>query len=207
MMYLSGAVRAELEGRRPDLGFMVTPEMGNAVDLTASTWAADNGCFTHPERFDLERYLGWLAARPPHTCLFATAPDVVGDAKATLERSAPVLPRLRALGYRAALVAQDGLEALPVPWDSFDVLFIGGSTAWKLSDAALELVREAKRRGKWVHVGRVNSYRRLRLFTDAGADSADGTFLAFGPSANLPRLEAWLNRLQSQPSLLHGRYA
>ena len=85
-----------------------------------------------------------------------------GDAAATLTRSAPFLPAIRALGYPAALVAQDGLEDLDVPWDDFDVLFIGGSTEWKLGPHARALAAEAKARGKGVHMGRVNSQRRRR---------------------------------------------
>ena len=49
--------------------------------------------------------------------------------------------------YLAALVAQDGLECCVIPWDAFDVLFVGGTTQWKLSDPAYVLVREAK--GSW----------------------------------------------------------
>lgn len=56
----------------------------------------------------------------------------------------------RVLGYKTALVAHDGLEAMSdqVDWDAFDVLFVGGSTAWKTSPEAAELIREAKARGK-----------------------------------------------------------
>lgn len=193
--YLSGAVRAELVGRRSDLGFILTPEMGNRPDLTKVAWGADNGCFAHPERFDADRYAGWLADRPPETCLFATAPDVVGDAVATLNRSLPFLRRVRELGYPAALVAQDGLERCWIPWSMFDVLFVGGSTEWKLSPAAAAIVAEAKRRGKRAHMGRVNSFKRLAYAEEIGCDSADGTFLCFAPKANLPRLESWLDRL------------
>jgi len=120
------------------------------------------------------------------------APDVVGDAEATLKRSMPWLAYIRELGFPAALVAQDGLEAMEVPWDDFDVLFIGGSTDWKLSDHAHALTLEAKRRGKWVHMGRVNSQVRLRRAALTGCDSADGTFIAFGPDVNLPRVLGWL---------------
>jgi hypothetical protein len=54
--------------------------------------------------------------------------------RATPDARVPVLPKIRALGVPAALVAQDGLEDMidKIPWDSFDVLFIGGSTAFKL---------------------------------------------------------------------------
>ena len=193
--YLSGAIRSELAGKE-NFGFIVTPQMGNAPDLTQVAWGADNGCFAHPEKFDGEKYLEWLAARPAETCLFATAPDVVGDAIATLNRSLPFFKPIRKLGYKVALVAQDGLENVKlIPWSMFDVLFIGGSTEWKLSPAAAAIVAEAKRRGKWVHMGRVNSYKRLAYAQEIGCDSADGTFLAFGPRQNLPRLEGWFERL------------
>lgn len=201
MLYLSGAVRRELYDM-PGTGLMMTPMMGNAPDLTRIPWAADTGCYSAggSREFDRDAYLRWLSQRPTSTCLFATAPDVVGDAAATWERSRDVLPAIQALGYRAALVAQDGLEH--VDWDAIDCLFVGGSTAWKLSEPAYGFVREAKRRGKWAHMGRVNSQRRLLAAALAGYDSADGTFLAFGPDTNLPRLTAWLAELQRQPSLL-----
>ena len=60
-------------------------------------------------------------------CEFAVAPDVVGDAKATLARSKPFLPVVRAMGFPAALAAQNGLTPAMVTWDEIDVLFLGGS--------------------------------------------------------------------------------
>lgn len=179
---------------------MVTPHMGNVLP-ERRYWAADTGCFARPEKHDDDAYLDWLRDRLPWAavCLFATAPDVVGDAAATLERSLPMLARIRVLGYPAALVAQDGLEAIEVPWDAFDCLFIGGTTAWKLSDHAIRLMAEAKRRGKWVHVGRVNSKRRYQWCASHGADSADGTFVAFGPDVNISRLARWLSPERQLP--------
>lgn len=201
MIYLSGVVRDGVQ--ELGAGFMVTPAMGNRIPEGA-TWAADTGCFRNPEAFDLDRYLAWLGKRDAATCLFATAPDVVGDHELTPERSLPVLPLIREAGYKAAFVAQDGATESNVPWGEFDALFIGGTTEWKLSEAAYALVAAGKRLGKWVHVGRVNSQRRLRAFTAAGADSADGTYLAFGPDRNLPKLAAWLHDLAQQPNLLRG---
>jgi hypothetical protein len=180
---------------------MLTPMMGNVVDLSRAIWAADTGCFSAPEKYDEGAYLAWLAVRPPQRCLFATAPDVVGDAEATLAKSLPVLPKIRALGYRAALVAQDGLEGMAVPWDAFDAMFIGGTTHWKLSEVAYGLAREADERGKWVHMGRVNSWRRLKAAAVSGYDSADGTYLKFGPDVLWPRLSAWMETLQRSPRL------
>lgn len=203
--YLSGAVRPELADR---IGFMHTPMMGNA-NVPGATWAADNGCFAKPEAFSWDGFTRWLAERPREDCLFATAPDVVGDAAATLAKFWPSLEHLRPTGYPVAFVAQDGSERAGYYtedlWAAFDVLFIGGSTEWKMSLEVELLIAEAKGRGKRVHVGRVNSYKRLRHFWLAGADSADGTFLAFGPEKNTPRLLSWLDRIEAEHRAGQGR--
>jgi hypothetical protein len=167
-------------------------------------WAADNGRFATPADYTDTGFLAWLATMPAESCLFATAPDVVGDAAATLALSAPMFARIRALGYPVALVAQDGLERLNIPWNDFDVLFIGGSTGWKLGEAAHELADEAKRRGKWLHMGRVNSLRRMRLAHAMGCDSVDGTFLRFGPDVLLPRLRGWIDDIETNPHIWEG---
>lgn len=182
------------------LGFIATPDQGNARPAGVA-WCADNGCYGKGYPGDA-KWLAWLQrrAKDAGSCWFATAPDVVGDAAATLARSAPFLPLIREMGYPAALVAQDGLEDLAVPWDEFDVLFIGGTTEWKLGPAAAGLIREAKDRGKRVHMGRVNSARRYRLALERGCDSVDGTFLTYGPSVLLPELLGWL-RMVDQPAL------
>lgn len=193
MLYLANASSPRVRDAMTagGVGQICTPNEGR-TPLPSVAWAADNGCFSTRYVGD-ERWLAWLGKHADHAdrCLFATAPDVVGDAQATLVRSAPHLPAIRALGYPAALVAQDGLEHLEVPWDDFDVLFVGGSTAWKLGSVAARLVAAAKTRGLWVHMGRVNSRRRWSYAEHIGCDSVDGTFLAFGPDANLPRLQVW----------------
>lgn len=192
MFYLSGTVTPTSER----LGLMLTPMMGNKPDLTNTWWAADTGCFSAPEKFRLDDYLVWLAKGPEWTCLFATAPDAVYDWPGTLRVALPALPRIRALGYPAALVVQDGATEGEIPWDEVDCIFTGGTTKWKLSEAAYELMLAAKARGKWAHMGRVNSWRRLRAAAVSGYDSADGTFLKFGPDKNRSRLDRWLSALQ-----------
>lgn len=180
---------------RSDLGMISTPKQGNKI-MDGVPWCADNGVFGKGYPGD-EDFLTWMKRRSvaASTCLFVVAPDVVGDALATLERSRPWLPIIRALGFPAALVAQDGMENMHPPWDEFDVLFIGGSTEFKLGTGARMLVAEAVARGKWVHMGRVNSRKRLHYAADIGCDSADGTYLAFGPDVNLPKLVSWLDAL------------
>jgi hypothetical protein len=177
------------------LGLIATPA-GGSPPRPGIAWCADNACYTNHYPGD-QRYLAWLAGHRQlaAACAFATAPDVVGHAAATLRRSAPMLERIRAGGYRAALVAQDGLQHLPVPWGSFDVLFLGGSTDWKLSAAAADLAGVARRHGLTVHMGRVNSLKRLRHAASIGCASVDGTYLAYGPDRNLPTLLSWLRQV------------
>jgi len=98
--------------------------------------------------------------------------------------------------------AQDGLEDLAVPWRDMDAMFIGGTTSWKLGPAAAGLAAQARRRGLWVHLGRVNSLRRMRYAQAIGCHSVDGTFLAFGPDRNLPTLLRWLGELHAPQ--VHG---
>ena len=173
------------------LGYIDTPAQGNRRPEGVK-WCADNGAYS--DKFDETKWWRFLVtnAYASKDCLFAVAPDVVGDAAATLERSLPWLPKIRSLGYPVAFVAQDGQEHLSVPWSDFDCLFIGGTTEWKLGPHARALVAEAKARDKWVHMGRVNSERRFEYARAIGCDSADGTFLTFGPDKNLPRLKTWL---------------
>lgn len=198
MLYLTGALaRSRLPAQvARGIGLMLTPQAGYrpAVALEVDAWAADNGCFSQGDQFDISRYYAWLdrMSIAQQTCLFATAPDVVADARATLARSLPILPELRRRGWRAALVGQDGLEQLIVPWEAFDCFFIGGSTAWKIAPAAARLVREARKRSKWVHMGRVNSARRLLYAAAMGCDSADGTYMRFNPSEAIARMGRWL---------------
>lgn len=180
------------------LGQIATPAAGNKV-VAGREWCADNSVFADKYPGD-EPFLAWLA-KLQHLradCRFVVAPDVVGDARATLDRSGPMLRRVRHLGFPVALAAQNGLEDLRVPWDDFDCLFIGGDTAWKLGPAARALVVQARHYGKWVHMGRVNGWGRLRLARQAGCDSVDGTYLAFGPDRNLPRLLRWLSEVNDQ---------
>lgn len=206
MIYLTGRLSVEKIGNRPDIGIMIGYRAGSLshgrTHLEKTLWAADNGCFTNP-KLDVREYLKWLKrlGKYRETCLFATAPDVVGDNKATWERSEPVLPKIRALGYPAALVAQDGIENHEIQWDTFDCLFIGGTTEWKLSGDAFSVTRQALREGKWVHMGRVNSFRRLLRARYYGCQSTDGTQLAFAPDKNLALLERWLDFINAQPLL------
>lgn len=179
------------------IGRVCTPNGGSRRG--AAVWCADNGAFS--ARFDPDRWWSWLGKQDPEGCLFVALPDVVGDWQATLDRSLPWLPRVKGLGLPVAIVLQDGCTPDTVPWDDLDAVFVGGTTDWKLGREARTLVAEAKRRGLWVHMGRVNSEKRLRYAKHIGCDSADGTYLSFGPDINLGRLMAWLRGVNDQGDL------
>jgi len=187
-----------------ELGMMCTDAEGRvpliAHDGEPVWYAADNGCYAARGNLDVDRWLTWLTglvAGREHRCLFAVAPDVfnpdLGDSMGavSLRYSAMFLCDVRALGVPVALVAQNGLTPDMVPWDDIDWIFIGGTTEWKLSRHAAVLCGAARERGKGVHMGRVNSARRWAIAEVFGCDTADGTFLAFGPDTNLPRAKAW----------------
>ena len=50
----------------------------------------------------------------------------------------------------------------------------------------------------------MNSLRRLVACQVAGYDSADGTYVKYGPDVNGPRVVGWLARLKAQPPLPLG---
>jgi hypothetical protein len=169
----------------PHLGRLVQPRSFPRVRDTAAAgipWAADNDAFNGWSDEAAQRYTRMLdAIADLNGCRFVTVPDVVADAEATaryFERWAPAVARR---GLPVALVLQDGIDTpamsrwLLRTWPRLDAVFIGGSTDFKMGDVARALVLEAKARGKWVHMGRVNTLRRVRYAASIGCDSIDGT--------------------------------
>jgi hypothetical protein len=138
-------------------------------------FAIDNGAFS---KFDSKDFLSLLKRedRRRELCRFVAVPDVVGSARRTLE----VFDHWKGIltGWHLALVAQDGQEHLPIPWQEISAIFIGGSTDWKMGPHAAACVKAAKAIGKWCHVGRVNTPGRFEYFEKLGADSIDGTGLS-----------------------------
>lgn len=202
MLYLSGGItQTLLANPRPDLGLMLSPGMGTfdskRLEVAMRWWAADNGRFAAPELWNAGDWLEWAASmrRWRDTCVFLVAPDVLRDAQATLELSVPFLPTIRQLGFKAAFVTQDGCGDELVPWDLIDCLFVGGSDEWKLGEPSYALVAKAKTLGKWTHMGRVNSLRRLIACSVSAFDSADGTYVKYGPDRRFPELCDWLDRV------------
>ncbi|MGG3456934.1 hypothetical protein, partial [Paenibacillus rhizolycopersici] len=136
----------------PNLGCLLTPRSGNSIEsMKGLPWAADNDCFNG---FDEKRFISMLEKIKNTNPLFVSSPDAVGDARKTLDMFYEWEPVIHSYGLPVALVLQDGQEKLCMPWGKCEAIFIGGTTQYKLSETVRWLVKEAKWRGKWVHMGR-----------------------------------------------------
>jgi len=102
--------------------------------------------------------------------LWIAVPDVVADAKATIEAWHAWKPAFRFLDWKQAFVVQDGMIRQDVPEDA-DIVFVGGSLEWKWSTVPAW----AGWFGRRVHVGRVNSPAKLEYLEELGVGSCDGT--------------------------------
>jgi hypothetical protein len=153
-------------------GQLQTPRRGHTN--WGGVFAIDNCAFSD---FDAERFLSLLEREKPNRdrCWWVAVPDVVGSARRTLELFRHWYPKIH---YPVALVMQDGIEDLDIPWNLIAAAFIGGTDKFKNSSEAEAVIRCAKACGKRVHVGRVNTPARWEKFLDMGVDSVDGSGLA-----------------------------
>ena len=157
-------------GSEYSIGQLLTP-LTRYADR-GGIYAIDNGAFAgfNPTHF---RSLLERQKSSKDRCKFVAVPDVVGSARRTEEVFRHWYRQL--CGWPLALVAQDGIEDIEIPWELIDAIFIGGSTEFKLGSIAEQCIKAAKAIGKWVHVGRVNTPDRVAKFSDLGVDSIDGS--------------------------------
>ena len=186
-----------------NIGLMLTPISQRNAPNDSWVWAADNACFSN--KWKETTWLSWLKSKDkPADALFATVPDVVADHESTLKLWNKHWQSVAELQFKPAYVIQNGAVTKDVPFHQAKAIFIGGTTDWKLSIAAQKIVVEAKKLNLWVHMGRVNSVRRLQIAQEWGCDSVDGTYVAFAPDANAKRLVAYMNKTKQQQSLFAG---
>lgn len=154
-------------------------------------FALDNGAWTAFQRgepFDsgaFERAVDLLGEGAD----WVVIPDIVVGGLSSLDFSLTWIDRLASC-RRLLLAVQDGMAPeLVRPLLSRRIgIFVGGSTNWKLSTMC-GWGRLAHEVGCYMHVGRVNTVRRIRLCSAAGADSFDGTSASMF-SDTLPMLDA-----------------
>ena len=160
-------------------------------------FAIDNGAYAG---FDSSAFKRLLERETPYKdfCLFATVPDIVCNARRTLEiwqhrhELAPSWPH--------ALVAQNGIEDLEIPWSAMAALFIGGDDKFKISQTVVDIIKAAQIMNVYVHVGRVNGPDRFEYFTDLGVDSCDGSGVCKDNGKKLDRIAAWFYK-KEDPTL------
>lgn len=149
-------------------------------------YSLDNGAFLG--KWTLEKWvklLEWakLSDKDPRWIL---VPDIVSDRDGTLALWREHSPLAARYGWPLAFAVQDGMTPKDVPANA-EVVFVGGSTFWKWQ--SLPTWCKAFHR---VHVGRVNTYRRLWTCHDNGAESIDGTGWLRGNQKQYRGLAAYL---------------
>lgn len=184
------------------LGCIVTPKQRNIVQYSEWDVIADNGCFGDGPDWSHRRWFDWLLDLP-RSVRFVVAPDVFHPDGSpchdeTLERWRTYGPLIERHGFTPAFVCQAGATMATVP--DAPVLFLGGDDRWKEGSDAESITRSAVDQGRHVHMGRVNTWRRLQIAHAWGCQSVDGTTLTYGPDRNTPQLVRWLDRL-NRPSL------
>lgn len=185
ILLVSGATATKR--RYPAAGTLINPCAGNdpqSLKLVPERWAMDNYAYSG---FDCEAFMDMLRAfQGRKGCLFVAAPDVVGDGPETLRRWPFWATVIRAVGFRPALVLQDGMLADEIPWPTIAAVFVGGTTDWKLGPQAASLVGVARARGLWTHMGRVNSFERISYAASIGCLSFDGGQYSMFPDRRIP---------------------
>jgi hypothetical protein len=155
-------------------------------------YALDNGAWTAHEQgrpFDEDAFARALD-KVGEGADWIVVPDIVQGGLASLDYSLRWLERLRGVEKRLLIAVQDGMEVEDVRelLSPTVGIFVGGSTEWKERTAGT-WGSVARRRNCYLHVGRVNSVRRIRLCAAAGADSIDGSS-ASRYALTLPPLDA-----------------
>lgn len=177
-------------------GALVQPSNWRQRDVVAlaAVWAMDNGAFSNFKPDLFRRYMDALQGLP--RCLFVVVPDVVRDHVRTMENWHQWHAEIKDRGYPRAFVLQNGVTLDTVPFDDCEAVFIGGSTEFKFTPLVRDIVTEAKRLGKWVHNGRVNSLKRINYSFKIGCDSFDGTTYVIEPGTIRPHMnnQAWLHK-------------
>ena len=179
------------------LGMIATPAAGNRVDPGVALDRRQRRLHRPLPRRRDSTWPGW----PPRAvhrgrCAFATAPDVVGDAAATLatvrRRCCPASGRWATRPRSSPRTASNtstchGTPSMPCSW--------AGPPAWKLGPAAADLAAHARAPRPVGAHGPGQQPAAAALRHGDRRHSADGTHLAYGPRRKLPELLGWLEQV------------
>lgn len=197
MQLLVSGATVDVRASDPErIGVLFQPFDKNDPSITRGrTWAADNAAFSG---FDANAYVSMLERLQGYPgCRWVAAPDVVADAVDTWRLFRVWEPMLHSLGFRVALVIQDGMTARSVPWQSCEAVFIGGTTRFKLSAETDSVLAIAAAKGHDRHVGRVNSWPRVSWFW-GWALTCDGSGFSKWPK-RIKLFQQWAERCERIP--------
>jgi hypothetical protein len=197
-------------------GLLVNPYGGlRAAGAIASRppipWGMDNGVVTargdcpgdywkgYRERWpfgpfwDRVRRMAERPAEDRALLKFVVLPDVLRQGVRTLNEflALALYAKEHFPQIPVALATQDGIERareLPLAVEYADALFVAGSDEFRQSGFLADLVGEFRARGRYLHMGRVNSIRRIELAASLGCDSVDGTGITFHTRSYSPLL-------------------
>lgn len=175
---------ASMTGTRRNLavldqaGWRVLLSPAGSLDPKGRRFALDNGAwsaFQQGRAFDGDAFLR-AADKVGEHADWIVLPDIVMGGQASLDLSLSWLEKLDGLPSRLLIAVQNGFEVDDVRHylNPSVGLFVGGDTEWKERTTPL-WGSLARRRNCYLHVGRVNSQRRIGICAAAGADSFDGT--------------------------------
>jgi len=164
------------EMRRYGIGLLLQPNERRL--WPGFKYGIDNGAFSAWNTGKPWREAPWLRLLRDHGAgaEWAVLPDIVNGGAESLALSLRYLQQVRDMTRRHLIAVQDGMTADDIrPHVGEHVgIFVGGSTEFK--EGTLPMWgRLAAEMGCYLHVGRVNTQRRIKLCAMAGADSFDGT--------------------------------
>jgi hypothetical protein len=183
-----------LQGKYGGLGLLLPPDGLRGPYPHLPFYAIDNGAFpawSNKIAWDADKFrraLDWAAYRPIKP-KWVVVPDVVTKAQETFESWHKWKDEVAGYGYPLAFAVQDGMALDDLRKNDIhpDVVFIGGSTEWKMRTLK-GWCREFPR----VHVGRINGLRGLLECHEHGAESCDGTGWFRGSHTQLDGLITYL---------------
>jgi hypothetical protein len=157
-------------------GILITPD--NRDTHGFENFGIDNGAWSAFQRkteWTPDRWIP-LIEKYGQSAMWAVAPDIVLGGPESLQRSLAWLPWMLDRCRRVLIAVQNGMtyeDLAPYVSDRVGI-FVGGDDSWK--ESSLPMWGRLKTdSGCWLHVGRVNTARRIKLAAMSGADSIDGT--------------------------------
>lgn len=172
--------RRNLDGLRA-AGWRLIVSATGVLRSEGFPYALDNGAWTAHQKgepFDGDAFRRALDLMGP-AADFVVLPDVVAGGPRSLDLSLSWLREVTACGAPVYLPVQNGICPSDLVGgfgivDQVQGLFVGGDTPWKLRTMPQwgEVARAHRLK---LHVGRVNTRRRIIACQLAGADSFDGS--------------------------------